>query len=63
MHHVVRLSLALAGATPALAHQGHETDTFKPTAYAEKLAHAPRPLPDRIVLTWSGNPATSQAVT
>jgi 3',5'-cyclic AMP phosphodiesterase CpdA len=36
---------------------------WKPVAYAEKAAHAPRPLPDRVVLTWDGDPATSQAVT
>lgn len=36
---------------------------WKPTAYADKLAHAPRPLPDRIVLTWTGDPAVSQSVT
>jgi len=32
-------------------------------AYPEKAMHAPRPLPDRVVLTWRGDPATSQAVT
>jgi len=36
---------------------------WKPVAYAEKAAHAPRPLPDRVVLTWTGDPATTQAVT
>lgn len=34
-----------------------------PVPYPEKAAHAPRPLPDRIVLTWSGDPARTQAVT
>jgi 3',5'-cyclic AMP phosphodiesterase CpdA len=34
-----------------------------PPLYAEQLTHAPRPLPDRIVLTWHGDPATTQAVT
>jgi 3',5'-cyclic AMP phosphodiesterase CpdA len=34
-----------------------------PVAYPAKDAHAPRPLPDRIVLTWRGDPATTQAVT
>lgn len=58
------LPLALAGlALPLAAHQRHETTSWKPTPYADKLAHAPRPLPDRIVLTWSGDPATTQAVT
>jgi 3',5'-cyclic AMP phosphodiesterase CpdA len=45
------------------AHQGHGHDDWKPTPYADAAAHAPRPLPDRIVLTWSGDPATTQAVT
>lgn len=31
--------------------------------YADRLAHAPKPLPDRIVLTWTGDTATTQAVT
>lgn len=34
-----------------------------PPLYADQLAHAPRPLPDRIVLTWRGDPTTTQAVT
>ncbi|MES2696970.1 MAG: fibronectin type III domain-containing protein [Verrucomicrobiota bacterium] len=54
---------ALPFACPLLAHQGHETDGWKPTLYADKLAHAPRPLPDRVVLTWSGDPAATQSVT
>jgi 3',5'-cyclic AMP phosphodiesterase CpdA len=39
---------------------GHEA---APVAYPEKAMHTPRPLPDRVVLTWRGDPATSQAVT
>lgn len=57
------LLLALATAAGAFAHDGHPADQWKPTPFAEKAAHAPRPLPDRIVLTWAGDPATSQAVT
>jgi 3',5'-cyclic AMP phosphodiesterase CpdA len=34
-----------------------------PPRYADRLAHVPRPLPDRIVLTWAADPATTQAVT
>src|SRR5262249_50246989 len=30
--------------------------------YDEKLIHRPSPVPDRIILTWAGDPATSQAV-
>jgi len=36
---------------------------WQPVAYPEAEAYAPSPLPDRIVLTWDGDPATSQAVT
>lgn len=47
-----------------LAHTaGDENVAWEPVPYADQLAHAPRPLPDRIVLTWSGDPATTQAVT
>jgi hypothetical protein len=31
--------------------------------YADQLAHRPTPIPDRVVLTWKGDPATTQAVT
>ena len=31
--------------------------------YPEVEQHEPTPLPDRIVLTWSGDPATTQDVT
>jgi 3',5'-cyclic AMP phosphodiesterase CpdA len=58
------LPLALLAIAPAaFAHQAAEHASWKATPYAEKLAHAPRPLPDRIVLTWTGDPATTQAVT
>src|SRR5437763_16811601 len=35
----------------------------EPERYDEKLIHRPSPMPDRIILTWAGSPATSQAVT
>ena len=31
--------------------------------YSPELAHAPTPLPDRVVLTWEDDPATTQSVT
>ncbi len=62
-HLLAALPLAFLLAPAALAHQGHELDAWKPTPYADRLAHAPRPLPDRIVLTWSADPATTQSVT
>jgi hypothetical protein len=45
------------------AHPGHDHEHWEPTPYAEADAHAPSPLPDRVVLTWNGDPATTQAVT
>jgi hypothetical protein len=55
--------LSLFAATALLAHDDHAHDAWKPTPYAEAAAHAPRPLPDRIVLTWSSSPTTTQAIT
>src|SRR5690606_27911220 len=40
-----------------------EHDHWQPTAYAAELAHAPTPLPDRVVQTWSDDPASTQSVT
>lgn len=46
-----------------VAHPGdHEHEAWEPTPYAEAAAHAPSPLPDRVVLTWIGDTATSQSV-
>jgi hypothetical protein len=47
-------------ATPLAAHEGAHPE---PAPYEKKLEHAPRPLPDRVVLTWDADPATTQAVT
>lgn len=41
----------------------HLEDAAPAKPFPEAAAHAPRPLPDRVVLTWSGDPATTQAVT
>src|SRR5262245_56337726 len=35
----------------------------EPREYDQKLVSKPTPVPDRIILTWAGDPATSQAVT
>ncbi len=42
---------------------GHADHDHPPVPYPAAAAHAPRPLPDRVVLTWSGDPATTQDVT
>lgn len=46
-----------------LAHGHGDHDGWLPQPYAPSAAHAPRPLPDRIILTWSDDPATTQSVT
>ncbi|MBL9187724.1 MAG: metallophosphoesterase family protein [Opitutaceae bacterium] len=59
--HSLRLLALLTLAFPLAA---HDHPAHVPgTPYADKFAFAPRPLPDRIVLTWRGDPATTQAVT
>jgi len=54
------LLLALVSLTTS-AQDTHEHEA--PARYPEALAHAPTPLPDRVILTWSGDPATTQSVT
>jgi 3',5'-cyclic AMP phosphodiesterase CpdA len=48
---------------PLFAHSDGPEGKWKPASYPSALAHAPLPLPDRVVLTWAGDPANSQAVT
>ena len=50
---------------PLPAHDGAEDGhTHAPAApVPERLTYAPSGVPDRIVLTWAGDPATSQSVT
>lgn len=43
--------------------EAHRQGDKTPAVYPGALVHAPRPLPDRIVLTWRGDPASTQAVT
>ena len=38
-------------------------DDWKATEYSRSAAHEPTPLPDRLVLTWEDDPATTQSVT
>lgn len=44
----------------AAAHEGHHAATVP---YPAKLQHKPTPLPDRVVLTWSGDPTSTIDVT
>lgn len=39
------------------------SNAHEATLYPAEEAHAPTPLPDRVVLTWEDNPATTQTVT
>lgn len=52
---------AVAALVSAASLFAQPADTPKP--YPEKLLHAPTPVPDRVILTWNGDPATTQAVT
>jgi 3',5'-cyclic AMP phosphodiesterase CpdA len=38
-------------------------EEWKATEYSRETAHRPTPLPDRVVLTWEDDPATTQSVT
>lgn len=50
-----------AGCGLAWAHDGDD-HTHAPRAVKPAEMYAPTPMPDRIVLTWSGDPKTTQAV-
>ncbi len=56
---IVVLGLISASATPIWGHDPGEPAPRVPDA----IAHQPSPIPDRIVLTWTGDPRTTQAVT
>ena len=38
-------------------------DKWEAVEYSQEAAHAPTPLPDRVVLTWEGDPSITQSVT
>jgi len=38
-------------------------EKWKPAEYSAEKAYAPSPIPERITLTWNGDPSTTQAVT
>jgi hypothetical protein len=52
----------LANASAAFAHEGEDHD-HAPSQAKPAEVYKPTTLPDRIVLTWAGDPATTQAVT
>jgi acid phosphatase type 7 len=51
---------ALGTGSGLLGHDGHDHPSI---AVKPAEAYRPTPLPDRIILTWAGDPATTQAVT
>ncbi len=55
------LIILLSVCPVAGADQGHEASG--PHAYSAEEMYAPTPMPDRIVLTWTDDPATSQSIT
>jgi myo-inositol-hexaphosphate 3-phosphohydrolase/3',5'-cyclic AMP phosphodiesterase CpdA len=59
---VLSSAVALSLSLPCFAHDGEVDHEHVPIADAREV-HKPTLLPDRVVLTWSGDPATSQAVT
>lgn len=52
--------LATASAIEVRAHEGHD---HEPVAVKPAEMYAPTAMPDRIVLSWTGDPTTTQAVT
>jgi 3',5'-cyclic AMP phosphodiesterase CpdA len=64
MRLISRVVVVLCGWCGALssAHEGHDQHDA-PQPYAVKKQYRPTPIPDRIVLTWSDDPATTVNVT
>lgn len=54
-------TFALVGAVLLVAPAAARADL--PPKYDDALVHRPLPIPDRVILTWAGDPATTQAVT
>lgn len=55
-------ALLLAFALPGQAHEVQVPAGWEPTRLAPLEEFAPSPMPDRVVLTWSDDPATTQSV-
>lgn len=50
------------GVGVARAHEGHDAPT-EAQPFTERVQHAPTPLPDRVMLTWSDDPCTTVNIT
>ncbi|MEM1432579.1 MAG: fibronectin type III domain-containing protein [Pseudomonadota bacterium] len=57
------LLLGLLFTMPAVAASREHTDSWQPTRYSPAQQYSPSPAPERIVLSWSDDPATTQSVT
>jgi 3',5'-cyclic AMP phosphodiesterase CpdA len=57
------LSLVLAISSSAIAHEGGDDHDHAPRLVSPAEQQAPSPIPDRIILSWTGDPSRSQAVT
>jgi 3',5'-cyclic AMP phosphodiesterase CpdA len=57
------LAAALLAPAALRAHDGEGDHEHAPKPVSEADAHRPSAIPDRIILTWTGDPARSQAVT
>lgn len=53
----------LLGTVQSFAHEGHDHETEPPRLVEDREIFQATPLPDRIVLTWSGDPTQTQSVT
>lgn len=60
---LLAVAVSLAAALPLAAQNVPAEPADAPKPYADKLIHAPTPVPDRVILTWSGDPATTMSVT
>lgn len=55
--------MTLFSMSPVVAHEGHDHDETKPQKVPDAELYRPTPMPDRVVLSWSGDPTTTQSVT
>lgn len=58
--------VALISLVPTLAtaqQHNHDAASWQPSAYPARAMYEPTPMPERVVLTWSDDPATTQSVT
>lgn len=60
-NYLIIILLGILGSVAVV--EAHSNKSEKPASYAAKLAYAPTPLPERIILTWSDDPSSTQSVT